>query len=142
MRPALGCVALVASFAVFPACTHTASSGRPMPSSSVITYEELARHRFTDVYDAVQALHSNWLITRGTDSFMTPSQVVVIMDDTHLGGVDALHTINIKSVVYIQYYNGIDATGRWGLDHGSGVIFVSTRNAPGSQKTPPDTTGA
>jgi hypothetical protein len=44
-----------------------------------------------------------------------------------LGGVETLRTIVVRPVSYIRHYNGIDATARWGLDHGSGVIYVSTR---------------
>jgi hypothetical protein len=142
MRPVFGLAALVAPFILSAACASKPSSGvAPSGDPNIITYQELAKHRFTDVYDAVQALHSNWLATRGTDSFRTPSQVLVVFDDTQLGDVSSLHTINIKSVVYIRYYSGIEATARWGLDHGAGVIFVSSRNAPGSERTSPDSGG-
>ncbi len=140
MRSALGFAALVAPLALYSACASTRSSDTtPSQDPNVITYEELEEHRFTDVYDAIQALRSNWLIPRGPDSFRTPSEVVVRYDDTRLGDVSTLRSINIKSVVYIRYYNGIDATARWGLDHGAGVIFVSSRNAPRSEVVRPDT---
>jgi hypothetical protein len=140
MRSVLRRSALAATVAASVACTARPSSdAAPAGSSDVITYEELERHRFTDVYEAVQALHSNWLIPRGTDSFRTPSQVTVVYDDTHLGDVSTLRTINIKSVVYIQYFSGVDATARWGLDHGAGVIFVSSRNSPRGRRARPDT---
>jgi hypothetical protein len=31
--------------------------------------------------------------------------------------------------MYMKYFDGISATARWGLDHGAGVIYVSTRVA-------------
>jgi hypothetical protein len=139
MRSALRRCALAATVAASVGCTtRPASDPAPASGGDVITYEDLERHRFTDVYEAVQALHSNWLIPRGTDSFRTPSQVMVVYDDTQLGDVSTLRTINIKSVVYIQYFSGVDATARWGLDHGAGVIFVSSRNSPRGRAARPD----
>ena len=119
--------------------TNPAPDGAPSKNLNVLTYEDLEQGRFTDLYDAIQALRSNWLIPRGTDSFRTPSQVLVVYDDTQLGDVSTLRSINIKSVVYVRYYNGVDATARWGIDHGAGVIFVSSRNTPKGEAIPPAT---
>jgi hypothetical protein len=54
--------------------------------------------------------------------------VVVRYDDTALGSASTLRDINIKSVVYVRRYSGIDATARWELGHGAGVVFVSSRH--------------
>ncbi len=123
----------------------TACAANPAPEGAqaknlnLLTYEDLEGGRFTDLYDAIEALRSNWLIPRGPDSFRTPSQVTVVYDDTELGDVSTLRSINIRSVVYVRYYNGVDATARWGLDHGAGVIFVSSRNTPKGEAIPPET---
>ena len=82
------------------------------------------------MYDAVLALHSNWLRTRGSDSFTSPTQVQVYVDGTRYGGVESLRTLPVGSVNYIQHFDGLTASARWGLDHGQGVIFVSTKPAP------------
>lgn len=92
----------------------------------VITQATIIEHGFVNAYDAVQALHSNWLRTRGPDSFSTPSTIVVYYDSNRLGGVETLRQITPGMIAYIQWFNGIDATRRWGLDHGAGVIFVSS----------------
>ncbi|MGH7463012.1 MAG: hypothetical protein ACREMA_18555 [Longimicrobiales bacterium] len=60
---------------------------------------------------------------------------MVYIDDTRLGGVETLRSISTASISYIRYYDGVTATGRWGIDHGQGVIFVSTR----PQSEPPAT---
>ena len=96
---------------------------------NVLTQAQLADHRFTTAYDAVEALRSNWLNTRGSDSFQTPSYVRVYLDNVSLGGKEALRSIAIGQVNYIKYFDGISASSRWGLDHGAGVIYVSTRPA-------------
>jgi hypothetical protein len=53
--------------------------------------------------------------------------VQVYLDDARLGGVDELKRIPIHHVAYIRYFDGLAASARWGLDHGQGVIYVSTR---------------
>jgi len=110
------------------ACSVRAPSDRPVRSDhNLLTQEQLHEYHFSTAYDAVAALRSHWLETRGTDSFNRPSQVLVYLDDTRLGGVETLRALALVNVLYIRYIDGITATGRWGLDHGQGVILVSTR---------------
>jgi hypothetical protein len=112
------------------ACSARAPGERPPPvrvDYTLLTEEQLREHHFNSAYEAVAALRSRWLETRGTDSFNRPSQVLVYLDDTRLGGVETLRQIALSGVLYIRYIDGITASGRWGLDHGQGVIQVSTR---------------
>jgi hypothetical protein len=111
------------------ACAGGVRRAEPQPDLDRITREQLVEHRFTSAYEAVAALRSNWLTTRGTDSFRTPSQIQVYFDDVRLGGIESLRGVGINSISYIQHFDGIAATERWGLDHGAGVIFVSTHSA-------------
>lgn len=109
------------------ACHGTARSGdSPRTDLSVITAAQLRDNRFTDAYSAVESLRSNWLATRGTDSFNTPTPVWVYLDNVKLGGIESLRSIPSNTITFIRHYDGIQATGRWGLGHGQGVIFVST----------------
>ena len=128
MKSRTGRAALVLLFLLSGGCgTRTANTGSGRADRNLITMEQMRERRFTNAYEAVQALHANWLQTKGTDSFNSPSQVQVYVDDTRYGGVETLRTITTNSISYIRYYDGIAATGRWGIDHGQGVIFVSTR---------------
>jgi hypothetical protein len=91
-----------------------------------MTLEQMREGHFTTVYDAVAALHSNWLLAKGTDSFAAPGQVLVYFDNVRYGGVESLRKIPTQSISYVRYFDGMAATARWGLDHGHGVIYVST----------------
>lgn len=93
----------------------------------VLTADDLRSTGSTNAYDAVSALRSSWLRPRGPDSFSNPGQVWAYVDDVRVGGVDRLRRISITQITYIRYYDGRAASARWGLDHGQGVIFVSTR---------------
>lgn len=137
MRAAIG---IVASALLLAACSTPQGARGPEPSRdvsdvsrdrTVLTQTQFGAHQFNNAFDAIEALRSNWLKTRGPDSFQAPSQVRVYLDNVSLGDTATLRTISINTIVYIRYYDGISATARWGLDHGAGVIFVSTRPATG-----------
>ena len=130
MRSAFGrpvAVLLAASLFASAACaTSGASSRRTRNDTTLITREQIDEHHFTNAYDAVAALHSNWRLTKGTDSFASPSQVRVYVDNTFFGNVDSLKNIAANTIHGIRYFDGITATARWGMDHGKGVIQVTT----------------
>lgn len=98
----------------------------PLEDRDLLTQAQMVEHNFATVYDAIEALHSNWLQTRGADSFRTPSQVRVYQDVTLLGGVDVLRSVPVAAVMSVRYFNGVAATARWGLGHGQGVILLET----------------
>jgi hypothetical protein len=107
--------------------THASGEPRPRMDRNLITQEQMRDGGFNNAFDAVQALRPNWLTTRGTDSFRSPGQVQVYVNDTRMGGVNTLREFGVGEVTYIRYFDGVDATARWGLDHGHGAIYVSTR---------------
>lgn len=111
----------------------TRTADRPSDDRSLITREQiLARHSST-AYDAVQSIRSNWLVARGRESLNRAVEIQVYLDGGRLGGLATLRGISTETVQYIRFFSGIEATTRWGLDHGRGVIFVVTEGAlPGS----------
>src|SRR4051794_27540192 len=102
------------------ACAHRPGQPRSSSSYTMITKDDLAKTHFATLYEAVEGLRRNWLQGRGPDSFNSPTQVKVYLDNAMLGGVDALRNIAPISVSYLQYFDGISATTRWGTDHGAG----------------------
>jgi hypothetical protein len=134
MRPAPGRLAALLLVVLCSACASSRSAtDRPRVDRDLITQEEMLEHRFTNVYDAVAALRSNWLRPRGPDSFVSPSQVWVYFDNTRMGGVESLRLIQPSVVAAARFYDGLDAQGRWGVGHAAGVIHVTSfpgANAP------------
>jgi hypothetical protein len=102
-----------------------AGEAAPSRTSADLLLREQVRS-YADAYQAVEALRSRWLNSRGPDSFSNPSQVLVYRDDVQLGGVGTLRTISTVDIGYIRYYDGTTASARWGFGHGAGVIYVST----------------
>jgi hypothetical protein len=115
------------------------TSGPARVDASTITEEQLASRHYQNLYEAVHALRSNWLSTRGADSFRAPSQVWVYMDHQRFGGVETLSSIATQGVTSITHLSGIDATARYGLGHSAGVISVHTlpnRSAVSPERSP------
>jgi len=93
---------------------------------NIISQEQIKEHGFITAYDAVEALRSTWLRTRGTNSLNKPTEVLVYIDDNRLGGVQTLKQVTTSQIIQIRFVDGLTATARWGLDHGQGVILVVT----------------
>ena len=108
------------------ACKSTAARETRRLDRTVITRDQMLDGAYVTVYDAVAALHSNWLRARGPDSFVMPSIVWVYIDGSRAGDVEVLRNIQPKLVNTVRFYDGPTATGRWGVDNGAGVIHVST----------------
>lgn len=100
---------------------------------TVITRQQMVAGNYATVYDAVAALRSTWLRPRGSDSFIAPSIVWVYVDGARVGDVSTLQRIQPQLVNTVRFYDGVTATGIWGVDNGAGVIHVSTwsEGAPG-----------
>ncbi|HEV8446060.1 MAG TPA: hypothetical protein VGQ44_04550 [Gemmatimonadaceae bacterium] len=128
-------IAVLAAAVVVCGCASRLKAGEARDHGT-LTKEQIAESHFNTAYDAVEALRSNWLNARGTDSFRTPSEVLVYLDNTKLGGTETLREIAANTIVYMRFYDGIAATGRWGIGHGAGVIYVSTHPA-GTDPAPP-----
>src|SRR5437879_2457649 len=107
-------------------CSLHHNSGGPALDRNLLLQEQFSTRGFNTAFDVVESMRSNWLGTRGPDSFSSPSHVQVYFDGIRMGGTETLRTIDLRPVVYIRYFDGLAATARWGLDHGSGAIYVST----------------
>ena len=125
--PLRAVLAAAALLALTAACAARRSDTTAHPDRAVLTQPQLVEHHFNNVYEAIEALRPHWLQARGPNSFRTPGQVLVYQDDNLLGGVDELRSVMIPAVMYIRYYDAVQATARWGVGHTQGVIYVSTR---------------
>jgi hypothetical protein len=121
---------LIALVLAVAACgPRTAAS--PQPDRNLITNDELQVRGFNDAFTAIQLLRPNWLRTRGPSSITGPgASLKVYVDGTLLGGADHLRQIQVRYISSIRYLDGLEATQRWGMDHGEGAIMISTRGTP------------
>jgi hypothetical protein len=97
--------------------------------SDLITQEEMDRKHWTNVYEMVSELHANWLNGRGPDTILgEPGSVQVQLDDVRLGDVSTLRSLPVMNIAFVQYFDPISASARWGLGYNHGAILVSTRS--------------
>lgn len=135
---ALAVAAVAAACANPPAASDV--EGAPTPARvdrNVITQQEILDKHFINAYDAVEGLRAFWLSSRGTDSFRTPSQVWVYMDNVKLGDVETLRTIHPSDILSIRHFDANEANARWGVGHSAGVIYVTTFKGDRSLAVPP-----
>jgi hypothetical protein len=111
---------------VLGACASAGRGGTPQGRSDLLVEDQIRGQSYSTVYDVIVALRPNWLRTRGTDSFNTPTQIQVYVDNMRVGGIATLQQIPTVSTYYVQWYDGLEASARWGLGHGAGAIYVST----------------
>lgn len=129
-------LALVLAVGWSAACgQHVVKAPGAFNSRELLTRDDIERTHAVNAYDAVERLRSNWLRVKGTTQMPNPAggpqfeeaQVLVYIDDQRLGTVETLRRIEIAAVEYIRYFGPAEASSRWGLGHGGGVIYVSTR---------------
>ena len=108
-------------------CASQNSQLTPRGRSDLLTEEQIRATNHSNLYDVIRSLRPNWMHLRGPDSISRPGQIQVYLDNLRIGGVDQLKNLSAIGVDYVQWYDGIQAGSRWGLDHGNGVIYVVTR---------------
>ena len=106
------------------ACATAGRGDSNRTSRDLITTEQL--DRFTNAYQAIEALHPTWLRPRGRNSITNPSQVRVYRDGMSIGGVDVLRSMPTVDIGGIRFYDAASATQRWGTGHAAGVIAITT----------------
>jgi len=110
------------------ACAGNPFSSRPGPDpreEDILDRDAIAH--FTDARQAVETLRSGWLKIRVMMGPYTQSQVWVYQDGFKIGGIERLALMSTMEIEAIQYFDGIEASSRWGFGHENGVIAVTSR---------------
>lgn len=123
------------------------------PGADLMTREQIEGVKSSNLFDVVEALHSNWLRERmltprdratarvdstGKAQYLAENNgagrsmpgenggIQVYFDGTRLGGLAELKNIRPADVYSVRRINGVDAQARFGIGHGAGVLFVSS----------------
>jgi hypothetical protein len=122
MRPHI----LLSVLLVTGACASGPSATGQRVDRNVITREQIQQNGYRNAYEAVEALHAPWLVTR-PDGLRMQREVQVYLDNTRLGGVETLRQVSTAQILRITWIDAPTAINRWGVDHSQGVIMVITR---------------
>lgn len=117
----------------------------PLPArrraeGETISAEQIKATGALNAYDAVQSLRPRWLVTKHvltigqavggavrSDTEVTGDYAVLVyLDRSRLGTIESLRQIDLPLIHRITFYDGTEATYRWGWGHPHGVIHVST----------------
>jgi hypothetical protein len=78
-------------------------SNNARPDRNVITLPEVQAARTDNAYELVRTLHPMWLRKRGSNSMQYDGDIVVYLNETRLGGPDALQQVESISITSIRY---------------------------------------
>ncbi len=119
-------VSLVA--AVFLACAPPASIERPARNPNVITKDEILASHVFSAYEAINLLRPNYLRSHGptTISGGDTGYPKVYLNHILYGNIDSLRAMDVSSIREIRYYNGAEASSKFGMNNVSGAIEVIT----------------
>jgi hypothetical protein len=106
-----------------------ACAGASAHDPNVITAPELARSRATSAYDAIRQIRPELLRTRdpGALVYFKTNRPLIAVDNTLVGGIEALRAIPVHKVARIEYVNAWKAARRYGTGFGNGVMLIETR---------------
>jgi hypothetical protein len=111
------------------ACSSAAGTRSGSRDADRITLEQLAKVSADNAYDAVRALQPQWLDTRAQESMSSsnPISATVFLNGARAGDPEFLRTIQINSVQEMRFIPANQASARYGMGIGRGVIEVTTK---------------
>ena len=122
-------VALLLIAVTFPlaSCAAGASSGSTPRRPNLITAAQLeeAQSDAQNLWEVIQRLRPNWLVSRGS-TMRERIDPVVYVDGTRFGDLASLRQIAIIAVLEVRWISARDATFQYGTGHAGGIIAVST----------------
>jgi hypothetical protein len=123
----------VALALIVSSCATGGSDGS-RGSGNKLTADEIAEGTALTAYEAVQYARPMWLRPRSLRAGSTQAMggsdragPVVYVDGVRVGTVDELRRLRADVVAVMEYLSPSDATNRFGTNHDTGAILVTTR---------------
>jgi hypothetical protein len=110
------------------ACSPPSTVPGPMGNANVITREDIEKANVFNAYDAVSRLRPQFLNSHGTTTIYgsDTGYPKVYLNHQLYGDLQSLRNLDIHGISEIHYYNGTEASTRFGLGNVSGAIEVIT----------------
>jgi hypothetical protein len=123
-RAATLCLALVCAPACSSSTPKSNTAATPKRDTNLLSGEDVAQTSAANVYDAIQRLRPQWLMSARIRRGGSGDEVQVYLDSTHYGTLTSLKGLSIGGVQEIHYLNATEATNRYGTGHTGGAIVV------------------
>ena len=91
----------------------------------VVTRAQIEALNVGDAYEVIQRMRRDYLMGRGSGT--RQSYAVVYVDGVRKTGFDTLRSMRAANIEEIRFISAVDATTRFGTDHGGGAIEIKTR---------------
>lgn len=126
-------VVLAAGCAAGGASQQGAAPAAPRRSADLITRAELDEVLVPSMKEAIERLRPNWLRARGPTSIQQPGAgaPTVYLDDSRLGGLEVLSTVQPAEITEARRLNASEATQRFGMNNSGGAIVLKRRVGSG-----------
>lgn len=95
----------------------------------LITQEEIAALDVNTAYEVIERLRPRWLRVRASRSHNRPTEVVVLVDNLRLEGIQSLWDVDAPTIASIRWLDSAQAGQLPGLGsrHVEGAILIETR---------------
>lgn len=93
---------------------------------AILTADEISETSAHTAYEAVQICRPAFFVARGFKTLAGTRRPVVYLDGLYFGEVESLNYVLASEVRDIRFMDGKDAAIRYGTNHVSGVIVVTT----------------
>jgi hypothetical protein len=121
----LGVGFLVAAIVIACSPPSQTAGGR---NAMVITKEEIAASHMYNAYDVISSLRPAFFHSHGPTTFSAEDNGLpkVYLNHMVYGSIESLKTMEVSGIQEIHYYNGTEASNRFGLGNVSGAIEIIT----------------
>lgn len=126
MRTLRGWLTIGAAMLVCACASSGSGATRAREDRNALTGENLAGYVGRTLLDVVQRERPHWLGNMGPSATQSEA-IVVYQDGTRMGGPAFLRDIYVDNVASVRFLTGPEAASRFGLNHQSGAILVTTR---------------
>ncbi len=126
---------LAGALSPLPILLVCASGVATAQDPNVINASELAGSRAENTYQAIRDIRPELFRSRDSGSLMLfrVRQPAVAVNNTLVGGVEALRSIPVDQVTQLEYLSAWEAGNRYGETFRDGILLVQTRDTPGDQ---------
>ena len=109
--------------------TSPRTESRRGQDRTTLTAENLRPHANRMLYEVIRLERPQWLSTRGPNSLgnaQPGDAIIVYRDGVKVGGLEHLRDITADLVASVRFLTGPEAQSRFGMDHQSGAILITT----------------
>lgn len=127
-----GAAAGIALLLALGGCASTGSTAETTERRDVLTSEQIMSAEVSNLYDVVRRLRPEWLRTKGqggTGRLSGETRIVVIQNNTVVGGVETLRDFSPEGVQRLRYTEGETAAatlvgGEPGIIEGAIIVEI------------------